>query len=305
MLNEQPKWTFASRRRILPGHWRLLPDHVLAGGYICLDRGTGSRRWKNSVRRAKRICGVDSGVILAGEERRDGHYFYARGCYAVRLEDGRLLWKRHGSGRSWPIGRLLESLPFQTNLFADAPLKVEDGRVHCYSGAVLNVQTGELEAPPSRPRLPHPNPDNWWMRILSVWPKRVDSGTGIIITHGQSSEQTLTWGVTAETAEGELLWRLSKDELGKEVDWFFKPCQVSPPFVYLMATEENRFAHGVKNPLHWHLLTVDLRNGHVLQKVPIGNEALSLVLIEDVDEKGLLVSLHAADKQLLYFERCS
>lgn len=43
------------------------------------------------------------------------------------------------------------------------------------------------------------------------------------------------------------------------------------------------------NPTLWHLLTVDLATGEVVQDFPLDDQKLEECRIEDVDDEGLLI----------------
>jgi hypothetical protein len=69
------------------------------------------------------------------------------------------------------------------------------------------------------------------------------------------------------------------------------------PHLYLLVTEEP----GARQRTRFHLLTLEVERGAVVQELRIGEEPLSECRIEDVDERGLALSLEG--RELRYYER--
>jgi hypothetical protein len=112
--------------------------------------------------------------------------------------------------------------------------------------------------------------------------------------------------VTAETEEGTLLWRFSIDQLDRHIVSY----RLAPPFLYLVVTDEPELkAHPTKehfllpNPTYWHLVTLELRTGDVVQDFSLDDEKLAECRIEDVDHQGLLIG--KSSRKLAYFRRIS
>ncbi len=145
MIESTPAWSFGSKKPLTKwyGHVHLLADCVV-GQWFCADRTTGKLRWRGKLLRPNTILGFDSGVIVASEMRSDGLWTADFGCYGISLEDGRLLWTSHGSGLWGRIVRLLDFVPGFTNELRDTPHHVQNGKVFCNSGRVLDVKSGML-----------------------------------------------------------------------------------------------------------------------------------------------------------------
>ncbi|MEX1028132.1 MAG: hypothetical protein WD049_09035 [Candidatus Paceibacterota bacterium] len=84
--------------------------------------------------------------------------------------------------------------------------------------------------------------------------------------------------------------------------------RLAVPYLYLVLSDERPFKpHPTKkhyvepNPTRWHLLTIDVRTGDILQDFPLGSGKLAECRIEDVDEQGLLIG--KSSQELLYYAK--
>ncbi|QDV56246.1 hypothetical protein Mal33_22280 [Rosistilla oblonga] len=243
--------------------------------------------------------------------RSDGPWTADFGCYGISLENGRLLWASHGSGYWGHIVRLLDFVPGFTNELRDTPRYVEDGKVFCNSGRVLDVKTGKLlrKVAPEDVRS-HEKP-------LSIGAKFAGSGVDrhhprvrvandLFLRHAQEAEgwQRGTLEIAAETEMGDSLWRFSIKQLGRHIGSY----RLVPPFIYMLVSDEpNSKPHPTKkhyalpNPTRWHFVTLTIETGEVIQDFSLGDEKHSECRIEDVDTEGLLI--RRENKKLTYYRR--
>jgi hypothetical protein len=319
MLAEKPKWIFVSKKPVAQwyNHVHLLPNHVL-GQWVCLARGTGELLWQRSLLRPNTICGVDSGVIVGSEMRSDGPWTFDFGCYGISLTDGRLLWTSHASGVWGPLLRLFDFVPSFTNEFRDTPHHVKDGRVFCNSGRVLDVLTGRtleridpqtIYATSSAERTAEDCDESKTPYERNVFP----IGNGLSLSRPSIEDQRTpeAWEVVAESEDGNELWRLPIRQLTPQKDGCYFGERLSMPFLYLTVSEgrfnkphpkhPNQSVLVVPNPVPWRLFTIDARDGSVLQDLSMDFEKHDTCRIEDLDDRGLVVSL--SSRKLLYFPR--
>lgn len=316
MLEPTPHWRYVSKRPLTQwyGHVHLLKDHVV-GQWFCLDRESGNLNWVRTFYRPNSVEGFSGGIIVATETRSDGPWTASFGCYGISLETGRLLWTSHASGVWGRTLRVLDFVPGFTNEFRDTPCYVEEGKVFCASGRVLDVQRGTL--------LEKLTPE-----AVQAYKKPVTLGqlfyrshhgnaaspiaisNGILLLHIIPTDSTNQsgWKIAATTEAGEPLWTFSIEQLGRYIDGNFYSYRLLPPFLYLVVSEEPRYRpHPTKkhyvlgNASRWHLVTLDIATGAVLQDFSLGNEKIDECRIEDVDEEGLLIS--HGNHSLSYFRR--
>jgi hypothetical protein len=316
MLNEKPLWIVAPEKPLTQwyGHVNLLPKHVL-GQWLCIDRATGQVKWQQSFFRPNTIAGVDSGVIVASEMRSDGPWTANFGCYGMSLEDGQMLWTSHSTGLWGSLGRLLDFVPGLTNEFRDTPHHVDDGKVFCDSGRVLDVKSGRL--------VQKVDPEVIWarekpvslaMQFYTSGRERthpgVPIGHGLVLRHAQPAGglQRGIFEIAAETDAGNPVWRFSIAELGRYIDSNFYSYRLVPPFLYFIVSDEPRSKpHPTKsyyvlpNPTRWHFVTIALSTGEVVQDFSLDDQKLAECRIEDVDDDGLLIGKF--NHHLAYYER--
>ena len=127
---------------------------------------------------------------------------------------------------------------------------------------------------------------------------RVSVGEGLFLRHAQEKGgmQRGVFKIAAETESGVSVWRLTIDQLGRHIDGNFFSYRLFPPYIYLVVSDQSRWKphpsekHVVlPNPTRWHLVTLDLPTGEVLQDFSLGDELLEECRIEDVDVDGLLI----------------
>jgi len=78
-----------------------------------------------------------------------------------------------------------------------------------------------------------------------------------------------------------------------------------PPYVYLIVCDKRTTKMWKKievyNPTQFHLLTLDLSSGCVVQDIQITREPVDVCRFEDIDKNGILVS--DSERTLCYFEK--
>lgn len=316
MLDATATWTLASEKPLTQwyGHVHLLPDHVV-GQWFCVERHSGHLLWQSKLRRANTFCGVDSGVIVASEMRSDGPWTATFGCYGISLDSGTLLWTSHGTGIRGVLARLFDFFPGFTNELRDTPHHVEDGQVFCESGRVLDVKTGRLlKKITSDTVQAHEKPSSidwhFYNTGMEKDHSRIAVGNGLFLRHAQEKEgmQRGVFKLAADTEDGNLVWQLSIEQLGRHIDGNFYSYRLVPPFIYLILSDESRYKphpsqkHVVlPNPTRWHLVTLDLATGEVLQDFPLGDQKIEECRIEDVNQYGLLIG--KSNNELVYYRQ--
>lgn len=316
MLVEEPRWIFASKKPLTKwyGHVHLLPNHVV-GQWFCVDRASGQVKWQRNFFRPTTIDAVTSGVIVAREMRSDGPWTASFGCYGISLDAGRLLWTSHGSGLWGSIVRLLDFVPGYTNELRDTPHHVEDGKVFCQSGRVLDVKTGRfLQKLDSETVRSHEKPIRLDSQFYNSGLERdhpsVAISNGVFLRHAQAAEgmQRGVLEIAAETETANSVWTFSIEQLGRHIDGNFYSYRLVPPFMYFVVSDEPRYKpHPTKQryvepkPTLWHVVSIALATGDVVQDFSLGPEMLEECRIEDVDDRGLLIG--TSSRELLYFER--
>lgn len=316
MLNPQPAWTFASKRPLTQwyGHVHLLPD-VAVGQWFCVDRDSGELKWQRRYFRPTTIVGFDSDVIVASEMRSDGPWTASFGCYGISLADGRLLWTSHRAGIWGRLVRWLDFIPGFTNDLRDAAAHVAAGKVYCDSGRVLDVTTGRLldRIDPGSAERPQAKPSvgsQFYRSGTEPTHPAIQVAPDLFLRHAQETEgwQRGNLQIAAETQSGNRLWTFSIDQLGRHSTSNYYSYRLAPPYLYLIVSDEpNLKPHPTKrhyvehNPTLWHVVTLDIRSGRIVQDFSLGKEKSHECRIEDVDDRGLLIS--DAERRLSYFAR--
>ena len=315
MLVEEPRGIFSSKKPLTQwyGHVHLLPDHVV-GQWFVLKRSTGDPLWRHSCGRANTICGFDSGVIVASETRSDGPWTFDFGCYGVSIDNGRMLWTSHREGFFGLFVRGLDFIPLFTNELRDSPHHVSDGEVFCNSGRVLNVLNGKLVERQTREMIAaFSKPDSIAQQFYT---SKEDAKLKVTIGQQElwlshlrakmpfpSNQQDFF----ADDKCGQRLWSFSLNDTQRHIDGNFFSYRLDPPHLYLIVSDEPRYRQTSRtnevepNPTRWHLLTLDLHNGEIVQEISLGLERQTECRIEDLDDTGMLISRSGHD--LLYCAR--
>jgi hypothetical protein len=226
-----------------------------------------------------------------------------------------MLWTSHGAGLWGTLGRLLDFVPGFTNELRDSPHHVQNGKVLCDSGRVLDVPSGAFiqKLDPETVRS-HERPvslaSQFYASGVERTHPRVSVGNGLVLRHAQPAEgmQRGVLDIAAETETGNPVWRFSIEQLGRHIDSNFYSYRLVPPFLYLIVSDEPRFKpHPTKtkyilpNPTRWHFVAIALSTGEAVQDFLLGDEKLAECRIEDVDDYGLLIG--KSNHHLAYYER--
>jgi hypothetical protein len=325
MLGEIPTWTFTSKQPLT--RWfeyvRLLPDRVV-GQWFCVDRPSGARLWEHSLERPDEIVGIEDGIIVANERWRQSFSSAKCGCYGISLETGKLHWTSHASGfRGWVL-RVLDFLPGYHNIpFRDCPVYVLDGRCYCRSGRILDVKTGRLVGRVPKEGIKSPEEPHSDTDVLARSRDPADSiklnvGEGLWLSHESDSAPAAAvlcefpaWAfefrLSLTDDEGQVKWEFDLKDTGFEMRYcpYNEKSRYSPPYLYLLACEkrtsrtENKIA--VFNPTQFHLLTLNLTTGCIIQDIQITRKPVDECRIEAIDESGILIS--ESGRTLHYFEK--
>lgn len=314
MLHDEPVWTTVADHGLTQGygHVRLMPDHVL-GQWICIRRQTGKVLWTNNVARPNTVVGVANGVVIATERCAVGLMgsdSFDR--YALDLETGSLLWTSHPTGT---IGEATSARYWYPDCYdargaAASPRLVEDGLCFCKDGRILDVVSGD-----ERDRVSAEHVELREMRqpagratALYFSRFRLRRTAGILIGSGrrlsfrhQREDGELTFRLSG--ANDQELWAFNVTSTGYEVSHpNFHAFRLQGQFVYIVASEplppESRHAETpvyTRIPRVYHLLTLELERGTVCQAYRVGDTPLAVCQIEDVDERGLLLSSGESD----------
>ncbi len=315
MLDPAVTWTFSDGQPLSQwyGCVHLLP-HKAAGQWLCIDRTTGQLLWRSKLWRANTFCGVDSDMIVASEMRSDGPLTATYGCYGISLTSGKKVWTSHGSGVRGILSQMFDFVPGFANELRDAPLHVENGRVFCRSGRVLDVKTGQLLERLDPRQLQHLRPPRridlvFYESTLNNGEAAIPIGSGIILRQLRQVESGNTvLKFIADTEEGENIWTFSTDMPGRKINGNFYSYRLLPPFLYLVVSEAartmplptQRNAAG-PNPTYWHFVSVDLHTGRIAQDFSLSDQPMDECRIEDADDHGLLIG--RSDRSLAYYKR--
>ena len=313
MIDPEPVWRFSSARQLTQwyGHVQLLP-RCAVGQWFCLDRNSGDLKWQRQHFRANSICGIDSGVIVAYEMRSDGPWTAGFGCYGLSLESGGLIWASHGTGIMGKLSRIFDFIPGLTNGLRDSPNTVVDGKVICSSGRVLDVRNGKiinLITPDEVRKMKPPRSDAQRLYDSGIGTNESNVSIGeLVLAHPNAAKQRGNWSVVATTKNQEVAWKFDIKQTGRHIDGNFFSYRLATPNIYLILSDESRYkphpTHPhtvVANPTRWHILSLDVATGQILQDVSLGSELLEECRIEDVDEHGLLI--RKSSKELVFFRR--
>jgi len=316
MITNSPAWTFASKRPLTKwyGHVHLLPENVV-GQWFCLIRRTGTVLWERNLRPDEIVDIVDD-VIVANERRRQHIGSLRYGCCGISLDTGKLLWTSYSSGLKETLRRLTG--------WTDCPVFVADQRVYCRSGRVLDLKTGTLlervlEEGVEIPQSPESETTILGRSKSMDVPVRLKVTEGLWLSHKLEAKQNIEltseeftksiWDFRLFLTDdrGEVCWTFDLAETGYEICYcpYEEKCRYSFPFMYLLVCEKRatKKEKGVEvyNPSQFHVLTLDVNTGQIIQDIRIFNEPKVQCRIEDIDEGGLLIS--DSDRNMLLLER--
>jgi len=285
------------------GHARLLPGHVL-GMWFLLDRDSGAPLWQRTFDRPNHLVGVSDQTIIASETVQVGCGWANQGCFAISLATGELTWTSHGDDAT------------------DRPTALVGDEVVCDSGRVLALQDGRLLR-----YIPHEEAreiaSRWHFARLqspanelyfrSFRPRRGrgpndwaiswgDAGwLALKKTKGALSRDSLRLTLTDDL--GEPVWTFDSTTTGYVINHYnFCACRLVGSHFYVVAAERPNTLPApppdyVKRiPTTYHLLTVELQRGTIVQDLLLADHPITTCRIEDADERALIIN---ADEQEL------
>lgn len=307
MLAIEPKW--AHQTHTSPTRWygrvKLLPNRVL-GQWMCLDRESGKLLWRRNYWRPNTVDGIDGGVVVASESRQDGPMLPGNyGCYGISVETGFLRWTSHFDGLWGLATKIMDYVPEFTNGWRDTAGYVEAGKVFTCCGRILDVRTGvrvgsidpaEVDKEIIRRREPHD-----FMALGEGWTLRPD-------TPGRYPTE-----YHVERPDGSVSWRPELRSPGRYLRaWEGLDC-----FLYVIASDKPYYCPDASDPKDqhpgpylWRQMTYDVRNGTLLQDFPLGTKRWWHCRIEDIDDRGLLLTMSnggfwRSEYEILYFKRAA
>lgn len=329
MLREVPAWTVVAQRCLTQGYGyvRLMRRHAL-GEWICVERDTGGVLWEHEFDRPNSISGVADDVIVATENLSVGlggnGSFHG---YGLELETGHLVWTSHPSGQCGERSAEGYSYPdrYDQQGADAAPTLVEEGQCFCADGRVLDAASGreigripadEVEMRATRMRS-DPASALYWSRNSSS-----TRNSGFPIAPGRRlrlgiKRSNREFSVHLNSEDGTNLWTFTLTRAGYEMTHpNFYSYRWAGQYLYLVVSEPIEVEptptpgqYTPPPPRRFHLLTLELERGTVVQDLPIETIPLAECRIEDVDEHGLLISSnpnarpYVSGKVLRYFER--
>lgn len=319
MLASKARWEATPAQGLTQwyGHVHLL-ERVVVGQWFAADRTDGALQWEHRHGRANTIRAIseEHSVIVATEMRSDGPWTADFGCYAISLETGELLWCNHGRGARNGILRVLDFVPGYTNELRDTACAIRDGQCICESGRVLDLNTGESLGQLSTNEVNAIRRE----RLLARTEPLYSSGEIDLPEYGlrlSNHTQEIDGGVRhrrgtlqleATDAEGLSVWTFDIAATKYHIDGNFYSYRLVPPYVYLVVSEDVQWKNHPKRPhtslpnaTAYHMLTLDVRSGELIQDMRIREMPSESARIEDVDDTGLLISVDG--KRLLYFDR--
>jgi hypothetical protein len=282
MFHPTPRWTFTSRfgLRQWYDHVRLLPGKVL-GQWWCVDRANGTVLWERTYPRPNTIIGIAEEVIVASETRSDGPWTLDFGCYGLSLKTGERLWTSHREGLWGRVMQWIDAVPGVTNGLRDTASLVMGTECICESGRVLDVRTGRLVR-----RMPRREVE----RLKAEWAE---------------SQPFRRYQDELPLAE-QAFKRAATGHAAGPHDFF--TYRFAGSYLHLVVSEERTTRPHPREPgvsetqrARFHLLTLERERGTVVQDLRVSDEPLSECRIEDMDERGLALSLDG--RELRYYER--
>lgn len=320
MLMPDPTFRFRPRHSLTQwyGHVHLLDDRVV-GQWFCLNRATGQCQWERTHARPNTFVGAAEGVIIASEMRSDGPWTATFGCYALSLDTGDLLWVSHAEGFAGRLLRALDFVPYFTNDLRDSANAVIGHECICNSGRVLDVRTGKLLRRISKSEFdrltaqPGTQAEAFYNSVYSPNLVRIRLNEGWLSyvrpPAGKQPDHDFRACLTRD--DGTEIWTFDLASLGLHMSHTnFYSFRLDRPVMYVFASEEPTLVRreGVlldlqPNPAIYHLLTIELASGRVVQDIRIAQRKFTFCRIEDIDDAGLLVA--NSEHELLHFAKRS
>jgi hypothetical protein len=315
MISTKPSWTFFAKHSLTQwyGYVHLLPD-VAVGQWLVLDRQTGRPLWERGFHRPNSIFGIAGDVILATERRSDGPWTLDFGCYAIALRTGELLWQWHGPGIWGAFVRACDWIPGFTNELRPSFRALRGNECLITSRRVLDVETGRtLRRNESREEWKGPDLLSDAKRLYRKMPVAIEPGRTLSLVppeeKGNARERSTSRKIVVQVTDeaGAVVWCWGPHMIGLHSKTNYYGWRLAGDRLLFLAGEEPEvLPHSthkgwvVTNSTRYHLIVVDVRNGEVLQRFPVCEGPTRDCRIEDVDEKGVLISPEF--KRLDYYE---
>lgn len=287
-------WSVTARHQLFQwyGKVQMHGGHAF-GQWICVDTSTGGLVWERKLKRPNTIVGIDQGIIVASEMRSDGPWTADFGVYGISAGTGAVLWSAHREGLLGQICAALDRVPGFTNEIRDAPIGLVDGEVHCRSGRVLNLQTGQCV------RRNAEEAQRRTMQISVALQDQRDFTTahGRLIISTATAEKHHRFDVLMRQAESRR-WSFSAEEHGVFVRSNIHSWRVyEDHLLMIVSAEPDTLAVRADQPFivrsqptHRELWGIRLEDGVIGLRVPLTLSPVFECRIEDADEQYVLIS---------------
>jgi hypothetical protein len=219
---------------------------------------------------------------------------------------------------------MLDFFPGFTNELRDVPLSVEDRQVFCASGRVLDIQTGKLLRMEQHKRETVAFQDRsdahrlYMTHNTTPRPDPIEVSKEQFISHRHPDDSEEDDGKPRSVrdrplygfdAKGTILWEFKLDSMGFFDEGNFFAYRLVNPYVYYVVSDREIYVPIKpeepmvvrRQPGNWRLLTLDARDGQVVQQFQLTSAPRDSCRIEDADEDDLLVSIEG--KTLQYYPR--
>jgi len=300
MILKSPAWEFTSKKGLVQwyGNVDFYGNRVL-GQWFCLDAKSGRLLWERSMSEPNTVVGVTNGVIIASETQSNGPVTFDLGCYGISLETGEMLWD--SKYLSYPadgwlsgmfkalFGRFIES--------NESPLDVNDGKVWCESGRILNASDGTFIARENPGELEKKKE----LRGQGDFAQKLYDGERVVVDKksplmisiegDHDTEDLRLYGFSRKKAPD---WTFDLWSMGYSSEDNYYAYRYRHPYVYFVVKEGERYLPGGedqalkvrKAPAR--MITVDGRSGEVVQNFRLTDRDVRECRIEAVGNRGIL-----------------
>jgi hypothetical protein len=304
VLTPTPVWSYELQHRpdYLP--YGQLAEDCVAGVLYCLERRRGAPRWQvdepSPERERLKPFAIQEGVLVATQFHRDDDVPYLSGIYRFSTQTGEPLFPERpdtwwGQRRRAADRRALRTV---THYRHETPLALRPGEIVLTSGNIIDIATGQRKGRLDEQSVAWYRSQQGdqarferegrldcgeWGILHSGDPQRPGEATGAgrWPYHGfmtDRAEETVLWSWDAATIPAPPAARLSS------------ALKVVVPFVYLLFYEPTGTRGAFGQPGWFHLATLDLRSGQIVQIVPMNDAPGIDPRLHDADAAGLLVS---------------
>ena len=254
------------------------------------------------------IIGLHDDMITATEYRYDGPTALNLGIYGISLATQKIVWTSHHPKPWGRFLRVLDFIPGFANEFRDDPIAVRDGQVWTQAGRILDAKTGnDIGSLEWTPDLKHSvtNPT-----VALIIDGHLDCGEfGTLHTGTLKSPKAVRGDrpvrLYLQDKTGSIVWEFDASkfkEIG-EPHYAGLGIHYLAPYIYLTVSDRpQRAALPGKDPApvpsQFHLWTLDIHTGQIIQKVPISPAPLVSCGIADGDDAYLIVSCRHPDTEM-------